>query len=48
MEVQARGQIGVVVAALHHSTQQHGILNLLSKARDETRILMDISWVCYH
>ena len=26
---------------IHHCSQQHQILNLLSKARDQTRILMD-------
>ena len=31
---------------LHHSSQQHRILNPLSKARDRTGILMDTSWVC--
>ena len=28
-----------------HSSQQHGILNQLSKARDRTWVRMDISWV---
>ena len=36
------------VCNLHPSSQQHQIFNPLSKARDQTRILMDISWVCYH
>ena len=31
--------------ALHHSSWQSQILNPLIKARDQTRILMDISWV---
>ena len=33
---------------LHHSSQQHRILNPLSKARDWTRVLMDTGWVHYH
>ena len=33
---QARGLIGAVAAGLHHSSQQHWILNPLSKARDRT------------
>ena len=33
---------------LHHSSQKHWILNLLSKDRDRTCILMDTSQVCYH
>ena len=35
------------VCNLHCSSQQHRILNPLSKARDWTPILMDTSWVCY-
>ena len=33
---------------LHHSSRQCQILNLLSGARDWTRILMDTSWICFH
>ena len=33
---------------LHHSSQQHWILSPLSKARDQTPVLMDTSWICYH
>ena len=30
----------------HHSSQQLRILNPLREARDQTLILMDISWIC--
>ena len=30
-----------------HSSWQRQIRNPLSEARDQTLILMDISWVCY-
>ena len=33
---------------LHHSSQQHSILNPLSKARDRTCILMDTSRIRFH
>ena len=32
---------------LHHSSQQHQLLNSLSEARDQTHILMVPSRVCY-
>ena len=38
---QARGQIGAVAASLHHSSEQCQILNLLSEAREGTRVLRD-------
>ena len=33
------------ICDLHHSSQQHRILNPLSEARDRTHVLMDASWV---
>ena len=55
---QVRGQTGAAAAGLHHShspicylhpsSRQHQILNLLSEARDRTRILMDASQICFH
>ena len=36
------------ICELHHSSQQHQILNPLSRARDRTHILMDASQVHYH
>ena len=36
------------ICDLHHSSQQHRILNQLSEARDQTHILMGISRVPYH
>ena len=32
---------------LHHSLWQHWILNPLSKARDQTYVLMDASQICF-
>ena len=34
-----------LISNLHHSSQQHQILNPLSKGRDRTRNLMVPSWV---
>ena len=45
MQILARDQIGAVATDLHHSSQQHRILNPLSEARDLTHILMDTSRV---
>ena len=36
------------VCNLRHRSQQRWILNPLSKARDQTHVLLDTSWVCYH
>ena len=44
-EGSCRGQIGAAAAGLHHSSQQHWILNPLSEARDWTLILMDANRV---
>ena len=35
------------ICDLHHGSQQHQILNSLSKARGHTRVRMDTSRVCY-
>ena len=35
------------VCDLHHSSQQHWIPNPLSKARNQTRVLIDTNRVCY-
>ena len=34
------------VCDIRHSLWQHLILNPLNKARDQIRILVDISWIC--
>ena len=34
------------ICDLHHGSQQRWILNPLSEARDQTRVLMDSSRVC--
>ena len=36
------------VCNLYHTWQQCWILNPLSKDRDQTWVLMNTSWVCYH
>ena len=36
------------VLELHHSSRQCWILNPLSEAGNQTHILMDANWVCYH
>ena len=44
-----RGGIRVIIAdCLHHSSRQHHILTLLSKARHQTGILVDTNQVHYH
>ena len=45
---QARGLIRATAASLHHSSQQHQILNPLSRIRDRTRILTYTSMVRFH
>ena len=35
------------ICDLHHSSQHHRILNPPSEVRDQTHILMDISWAHY-
>ena len=40
---QAKSRIGAAAASLHHSSWQHQILNTLSEAGDQTRILTDTS-----
>ena len=35
------------IRELHHSSWQHWTLNPLSKARDQTHILMDTNWICF-
>ena len=36
------------VCDLHHSSRQHQIPDPLSKARDQTRVLMDSIQICFH
>ena len=36
------------VCDLCHSSQQHWIPDLLSKARDQTHILLDTIWICFY
>jgi len=36
-----------LICDLDHSSWQCQILNPLSEARDQTRILMDTSWICF-
>ena len=36
-----------LVCDLYHSSQQHRILNPLSKVRDQTYVLMDTSQICF-
>ena len=36
------------ICNLHHSSQQHQILNPLSEARDGTHNRMVPSWICFH
>ena len=43
---QARGPTGAPAAGLRHSSRQRRTLNPLSKARDQTHVLMDTSRVC--
>ena len=45
---QAWGWVRATAAGLSHSSQQHWILNSLSKTRDLTHILMVTRWVHYH
>ena len=44
---QARGLIGAIAAGLHHSSQQHGILNLL-RARPGIEHTMVPSQIHFH
>ena len=45
---QARGWIRAIAAGLHHISWQCQILTPLREARDQTRILMDTSLICFH
>ena len=42
------GLIGAVATGLHHNSQQHRILNLLSEARDRTCNLIVPGWIHFH
>ena len=44
---QARDRIRATDGSLHHSSQQHQITDPLSKARDQTCILMGPSQICF-
>ena len=44
---QAKGQIRAMTASLHHSSQQHQILNPLIEGRDRTCNLMVPRWICF-
>ena len=35
------------ICDLHHSSQQHQILNPLSETRDQSCVLMDTTWVYF-
>ena len=36
-----------LICDLHHSSQQHRILNPLCEARDQAHTLTDTGWVCF-
>ena len=41
------GTIGAAATGLHHSSEQHQILNPLNEARDRNCNLMVPSWICF-